>query len=87
MGATVRIFLQTHATRADQIVIPSDEDVSPFERMLLLTVEGQVSRTAEVPQSAGRCRGVMRGRDSLTQTPRRGRTARLPVGGWRSVAR
>ncbi len=42
MGATVRIFLQTHATRADQIVIPSDEDVSPFERMLLLTVEGHV---------------------------------------------
>jgi len=35
-------FLQTHATRADQIVIPSDEDVSPFERMLLLTVEGHV---------------------------------------------
>ncbi len=35
-------FLQTHATRTDQIVIPSDEDVSPFERMLLLTVEGHV---------------------------------------------
>lgn len=42
-------FLQTHATRGGQVVLPGDEDVSPYERMLLIETEGYASRGADSP--------------------------------------